>query len=70
MRHRRTAVAYLLAPICLLAGCRGASVGRSLDAPDQSSLSAATSNTTLANEVTSLASCPLTCGRPPPSIPF
>ncbi len=36
MRHRQTALAYLLVPICLLAGCRAA--GGSTAAKDQSSV--------------------------------
>lgn len=52
MRHRRTAVAYLLAPICLLAGCKGGSES-SLGAPDQSSLSAGTSSSSPISEARS-----------------
>lgn len=42
-------MAYLLAPICLLSGCREASVG-SLGAPAESSSSVQTSNGTLVGE--------------------
>lgn len=47
-------MAYLLAPICLLSGCQGASVG-SLGAPDQSSSSVQTSSATLVVESSSQA---------------
>lgn len=51
MRHGRTAVAYLLAPMCVLSGCHGASEARSPGSPDQTWLSAATSDRPLARVV-------------------